>query len=152
MSGKTFQEYLRFERWILILIAVVFAARLGMSLAGAPITATRWVSLNIVLLIGVVFFSIKVHSTGFGSYKQLFILLWTQIFFAHVLIAFGIVLGVITGMDNAFTVYELSRVEDGKTWVHAALHIAGGGTILPILAWLIGSVILFATKRIKPAS
>jgi hypothetical protein len=31
MFGKKVKEYLRFERWILILIVVVFALRLGLS-------------------------------------------------------------------------------------------------------------------------
>jgi len=34
MFGKKLGEYVRFERWILILIVVAFALRLGLSLAG----------------------------------------------------------------------------------------------------------------------
>ena len=34
MFGKKVKEYVRFEQWILILIVVVFALRLGLSLAG----------------------------------------------------------------------------------------------------------------------
>ena len=36
MFGKKGEEYVRFERWILILIVMVFALRLGLSLAGVP--------------------------------------------------------------------------------------------------------------------
>ena len=36
MFGRNLGEYVRFERWILIAIVVVFALRLGLSLAGVP--------------------------------------------------------------------------------------------------------------------
>ena len=46
MFGKKVEEYVRFERWILILIVVVFALRLGLSLAGVGEAKTpinlRW--------------------------------------------------------------------------------------------------------------
>ena len=49
MFGKKFSQYLQFESWILILIALVWAIRLGISLAGTSFSITRWVSINIVL-------------------------------------------------------------------------------------------------------
>jgi hypothetical protein len=149
MFGKKFKDYVEFERWILILIAVVFVARLAISLAGAPMTTTRWVSVNIVLLIGMLFCAVTVHTRGFGGYKQLFGLLWIQTYFAHVLIASGIVLGILTGMENAYTAPEVSGGGDGKTLFHAMLHLLVGA-VIPVFPWLIGSVILFVTKKASP--
>ena len=83
MFGRTFSEYIRFERWILILIAIVWAIRLGVSLSGASFSLTRWISINIVLLIGLVYCSVAVHTSRFGSYKQLLGLLFIQGAFAH---------------------------------------------------------------------
>lgn len=151
MFGKKFSEYLQFERWILILIVVVFALRLGLSMAGEPFTLTRWVSINIVLLIGLIYFSITVHTKRFGSYKQLFGLLLTQNALAHILIACGIVLGIVTGTTNAYTVPEVSGGGNGATWFHAGLHLIAG-VLVTIVAWLVGSAILFATKKLKPAA
>jgi len=144
--GKKLSEYIQFDRWILILIAVVFAIRLGMSLAGTSFTLTRWVSINIVLLLGLVYCSVAVHSSGFGSYKQLFGLLLVQWVPAHLLIASAIVLGIITGVDNAYTLTEVSGGGDGKTWLHVFAHTIVG-FIRAAIAWLIGSVILFVTKK-----
>ena len=81
MFGKKVKEYVRFERWILILIVVVFALRLGLSLAGVPVggniaaldgnyKATEWVSINLVLLVGILYCAIAVQTTGFGTYKH----------------------------------------------------------------------------------
>src|SRR5262245_56331638 len=126
MFGKKFSEYIRFEQWILILIAAVFVFRLGLSLAGTSIGVTRWVSINLVLVIGLFYCSIAVHTRGFGSYKQLFPLLLAQTLMAHILISLGIILGIVTGIDNIYTVPEYSGGSDGKTWFHAALHIVPG--------------------------
>jgi hypothetical protein len=145
--GKKLSDYIQFEKWILILIFVVFATRLGLSLADTPFTLTRWVSINIVLLIGLVFCSIAVHTTGFGSYKQLLGLLLVQWVPAHILIASAIVLGILTGVDNAYTAPEVSGGGDGKFWLHVVAHTIGG-FIFAAIAWLIGALILFVTKRI----
>jgi hypothetical protein len=100
-----------------------------------------------VLLVGIVYCSIAVHTTGFGSYRQLFGLLLVQSVVAHTLIASAIVLGIITGVDNAFTIPEVSGGGDGKFWFHVVAH-AMAGFILAVFAWLLGAVILFVTKRI----
>ena len=85
MFGKKVKEYVRFERWILILIVVVFALRLGLSLAGVSnkeagrvASPTEWVSINLVLLVGILYCAIAVQTTGFGTYKHLFPLLLFQ--------------------------------------------------------------------------
>jgi hypothetical protein len=149
MFGKKFSEYVRFERWILVLFAVAFVARLSLSLAGTSFTSTRWVSINLVLLVGLIYCSVAVHTTGFGSYKQLFGLLFVQNVFAHLLIACGILLGVVTGTQNAFTVPEVSGGGNGATLFHAGAHLAAA-VLVSVFAWLVGSVILFITKLIQP--
>jgi hypothetical protein len=149
MFGKKLSEYVRFARWILVLVVIAFVARLSLSLTGASYPAMRWVSINLVLLVGLMFCSVAVHTTGFGSYKQLFGLLLVQNLFAHVLIAGGIVLGIVTGTTNAFTVPEVSGGYNGATWFHAAGHLLAG-VLAAVVAWLIGSVILYITTLIQP--
>jgi hypothetical protein len=43
MFEKKLSEYVRFESWVLILIVVVFLARLGLSLRGSSFEQIRWV-------------------------------------------------------------------------------------------------------------
>ena len=150
MFGKKLSEYIRFEGWLLILIAVVWAVRLGISLAGTSFSVTKWVSINIVLLVGLLYCSIGVQTSGFGSYKQLLGLLFLQTLVAHILIAAGIILGILTGVGNAYTAPEVFGGSDGKTWVHVLAHVLAA-FILPLIAWLIGSVILLVTKRLSPS-
>ena len=150
MFGKKLSEYIQFVNWILILVAVVFVIRLGLSLAGTSFTTTRWVSINVVLLLGLIYCSVAVHTSGFGSYKQLFGLLLVQNVFAHSLIALGIIIGIVMGRENAFTGPEVSGGGNGATWFHAVIHPIAGFLVAGF-AWLVGSVILFVTKRLKPA-
>jgi len=150
MFGKKLQEYFQFERWILILITAAFLIRLALSLAGTSITLNRWISINNVLLLGLIFLSVAVHTRGFGSYKQLFGLLLVQNVFAHTLIAVGIIIAIITGLDNIYTAPEFFGGNNGRNWGHAVLHLLGG-FIIAVFAWLIGSANLFVTKKLKPA-
>ncbi len=117
MFGKKFSEYVRFDRWILILIAVAFLIRLSISMAGTPVATARWVSINIVLLVGLLYCSVAVHTSGFGSYKQLFGLLLVQLAFAHFLVASAIAMGILTGTDNIYTAPEFFGGSDGRNWV-----------------------------------
>jgi len=168
MFGKRVTEYVRFERWILILIVVVFALRLGLSLAGVskaeyPVMtrtgiptipkATEWVSINLVLLVGILYCAIAVQTTGFGTYKHLFPLLLFQTTTAHSLVGMGIILGIVTGHDNAFTDLAHCGVcgTDGKNWSHAIGHIVTG-PLLSLVAWLPASGILFVTRKVRPGA
>ena len=148
MFGKKFSEYIQFERWILILVAAAFVIRLALPMAGTSIASTRWVSINIVLLIGLIYLSVAVYTRGFGGYKQLFGLLLIQNVFAHMLIAFGIILGILTGTDNIYTAPEFFGGNSGRNWLHVLAHTLGA-FVVPLFAWLVGSVILFVTKRVK---
>ena len=52
MAGRSFSDYFRFQRAIFAAIVSVFVIRLVMSWAGFPNSYTRWVSINLVLVIG----------------------------------------------------------------------------------------------------
>src|SRR5262245_36294250 len=122
MFGKKVKEYVRFERWILVVIVLVFALRLGLSLAGVTKAeypfmtrtgiqtpfpkAAEWISINLVLLVGILYCAIAVQTRGFGTYKHLFPLLLFQITIAHWLVGMAIILGIVTGHNNVFTAVE----------------------------------------------
>jgi hypothetical protein len=145
--GKKFADYIRFERWILIAVAAAFAIRLGLSFAGAPTDVVRWVSINLVLLAGLLYFSVTVHTSGFGSYRHLFGLLLIQNAMAHLLIALALTFAVITATDNIYTAPEFFGGSSGRNMAHVVAHLIAA-FLVPIFAWLIGSAILFATKKL----
>ena len=60
----------------------------------------------------------------------------------------GIVIAIVTRRNNIFSAPEYSPTADGKTWAHAGAHLVFGVIVGSLLAWLIGSVIMFVTKKV----
>ena len=151
--GKTLSEYIRFQRVMLGLILAVGLAKMAMTLAGMPNSTTKWLSLTVLTLIGLVDYGVRVHTSGFGSYKQMLPLIFNQNVLAQGIVIIGIVIGIVTGHDNIFTAPEYSGGGDGKTWLHVGGHVAFGLIVGTLLGWLIASIVMWVTKRVarRPA-
>jgi hypothetical protein len=160
MFGKSLSEYLAFQKPILILIAIVWALRLGLSLAGVSIVGVQFVSVTGVLVLGALYYGWAVGRKGFGSFKELYGLNLVQGVFSQTLVAIAIVLAIVTGQDNLYTIPEfyppaqgisvlgLPLPPDGKNFAHAVEHIVVAGAIgFPIIGWLLGSLVLLATRK-----
>jgi hypothetical protein len=150
MFGKTVTQYLGFQKVVLALIVVAFLVRLGLSLAGAPNTVARWVSVTVVLLAGLVYYGVAVHTRGFGSYKQLLPLALFQSLLGEGLVALAVALAILTRTDNIFTAPEYSGGGDGKNWVHVLAHLVIAAVILPLVGWGLSSLVMLVTKKVAP--
>ncbi len=150
MFGKPLTQYLAFQKVILALILLAWLVRLALSLAGIPNASAKWVSVTAVLLLGVLYYGVAVHTRAFGSYKQLYPLVLVQSLLGEGLVALAIALAILTGRDNIYTAPEYSGGGDGKNWVHVVAHLIVGGVILPLLGWGISSVVLLVTKKVAP--
>lgn len=146
--GKRLADYVSFAKVFLWLIAIVGVVRLGLSLAGVENATVKWLSITVVSLIGVVYFSIRVYTSGFGSYKQLLPIVFLQSVVAQAIIIAGIVIAIFTVRDNIFSAPEYSGGGDGKTWLHAGAHLVLGLIVGPLIVWLIGCVIMWVTKKV----
>jgi hypothetical protein len=150
--GKTISEYLSFQKYILLPILIVGLARLFLSLVGVADSTTKYLSISVVVLIGLVYYSVRVHTTGFGSYKQLLPLMFFQSMLSQVIVILGILIAIFTGKDNVFSAPEYSGGSDGKTWIHVLAHLVVGLIIGPLVGWLISCVLLFIVKKVAPQS
>ena len=130
------------------MIFVAGIARLALSLAGVPNSTAKWFSMTALGLIGVVYYAIRVHTSGFGSFKQLLVICTLQNLVAQAIAIFGIVLAIVTGAGNIFSAPEFAFGRDGKTWTHAAAHLFAGTTLGSVLPWLFGCAILAATRKL----
>jgi hypothetical protein len=146
--GKRLAEYVAFSKPFLGLILVVGIARLALSLGGVPNSTAKWLSITAVMWIGILYFSIRVHTSGFGSYKHLLPILVLQGLVAQLVVVPAIMLAIFTGQDNIYSVPEYSFGQDGKTWLHVAAHLGLGTTIGPLVGWLVGCLIMFAAKKL----
>src|SRR5262249_1721393 len=150
--GKSLSEYISFQKGILFLILIVGFGRLALSLAGVPNSIGKWLSLTAVMAIGIVYYGVKVHASGFGGYKHLLPLLYIQNVLAESIVILGIAIAIFTNKDNIFSApeYRPSPNTDGKTWGHAAGHLIFGMLILPLVFWAIASLLMFVAKKMSP--
>ena len=150
--GKRLSEYVAFCKHFLGLILLVGIARLALSIGGVPNSTTKWLSITVAFLIGLVYYSIRVHTSGFGSYKHLLPITYLLSIAAQAVIIAGIVIAIFTGTDNIFSAPEYSGGQDGKTWLHVGAHVVLGMVIGPLVTWLVGCVIMFVVKKLAPRS
>ena len=150
--GKRLSDYAAFSRVFLILIPLVGIVRLALSLGGEPNSAVKWVSITLVQWIAVIYFAVRVHTTGFGSYKQLLAIYVLLNLVAQAVIISGIILAIVTGTPNIFSAPEYAFGGDGATWLHVAAHLFIGTIAGSLVPWLLGSLILLATRKLSPVS
>jgi hypothetical protein len=160
MFGRSLSEYLAFQRPVLILIGAVWALRLAFSMTGLPVSGVQFLSVTGVLVLGAVYYGWAVGRKRFGSFKHLYALNLVQGLFSQALVAAAIVLAMLLGRDNIFSIPEfyppaqgigvlgLPMPPDGKSWGHALEHLLVAGAIgFPIIGWLLGSPVLLVTSR-----
>jgi hypothetical protein len=152
MFGKTIAQYLAFQKYLLLLTAAVGLLRLGVSLAGAPNEAARWLSMNVVLWGGAVYYGVAVLTRGFGSYKQILPLVFFQVAIYHLIAVAGIVLAI-AGFQNVFAAPEYSGPADAANqWLHALSHLTVGMVAAPLVLWAAGSFAHWVTRRVAGGS
>lgn len=149
--GKPLSDYVAFCRPFLVLLPLVGIIRLALSLSGTPDTTARWFSMTALVWIAIVYYSIRVYTSGFGSYKQLLVICVLLNFSAQVISIGSIVLAILTDTNNVFSAPEAFFNRDGKTWSHALLHVFVGIPVGSLVAWLIGSLILTVTRKVSAA-
>jgi hypothetical protein len=146
MFGKRVSQYLEFQWPLLALTAAVGLARLGLSLAGTPDAAVRWLSMNVLLWAGAVYYGVAVHRRGFGGHKQLLPLVFFQVVVLHAIAVTGILLAI-AGHPNVFAAPEFSGPVAQNQWLHALAHLTIGMVVAPLLLWGAASLVLWVTRR-----
>src|SRR5688572_13204440 len=104
--GKPLSDYVAFCRPFLVLLPLVGIIRLALSLSGTPDTTARWFSMTALVWIAIVYYSIRVHTSGFGSYKQLLVICVLLNLSAQVISIGSIVLAILTDTNNVFSAPE----------------------------------------------
>jgi hypothetical protein len=146
MFGKRVSEYLAFQWPLLVLTAAVGLARLGLSLAGTPDATVKWLSMNVLLWAGAVYYGVAVQRRGFGGYKQLLPLVTFQVAVLHAVAVTGILLSI-AGASNVFAAPEYSGPAAQNQWLHALAHLTIGMVVASLLLWGVASLALWIAKR-----
>jgi hypothetical protein len=148
--GKPIGEYVAFAKVFLILIPLVGLLRLGLSLEGMPNSTVQWFSMTALGFIGMAYFAVRVHTTGFGSYKQLLVIVALQNLSQQAIAIVGILLAIITGVGNIFSAPEFS-FGGVNPWIHLTMHVFVGTTVGSLVPWAIGSLIMAVTRKVSPS-
>jgi len=146
--GKPLSQYTQFCSLFLILVPLVGVVRLVLSLSGTPNASVKWISVTAAVWIGVVYNAVRVHTRGFGAYKQLLVITVLLNLAGQAVIICGIVLGMITGETNIFSAPEYSFFGNGANLLHVGAHLFIATTAGSLVAWALGSFVLFITKRV----
>jgi len=149
---KSPSDYVRFSKLFLTLVAAVGLARLALTLAGAPNSTAKWFSMTAVMWIAVIYYSVRIPATGFGTYKHLLPVLALPNLVAQGIAVAGITIAIFTGTPNVFSAPEYAFGGDGRTWSHVAAHVFIGtiaGTFVP---WVVGCGMLAVAKRFPKVS
>ncbi len=150
--GKRLSEYVAFCRVFLVLILAIGLARLALSLGGVPNSTTKWLSMTAAVWIAVIYYSIRTHTSEFGSYRQLLPIVALLNLVAQVVAIAGIAIAIFTGNNNVFSSPEFAFGSDGKTWTHLLAHVFIGTTVGSLVPWLIGSGLLAATRKMTASN
>ena len=151
MFGKPYSEYLRFQAPILIAMAVVGLARLGLSIAGAPDSVVKFVSVSAVGFAGIVYYGVRVRRSGFGTYRHLLPLVFNQGLVANGIAILGIGLAVM-GMPNIYDVPEFRgpfATAETTPAQHALAHLFIGTTVGALMGWLISAIVMAVFGRAR---
>jgi small basic protein len=146
--GKRLSDYVAFTGPFLGLILVVGILRLALSLGGVPNSTTKWLSITVAVFLGTIYSAIRIHTTGFGSYRQLLVAIVLMNWTSQAISIVAVMIAIFTGTDNVYSAPEYSPSDDGKTWLHAGAHLLIGTTVGSLVPWAIGSLIMFVTKRV----
>jgi hypothetical protein len=146
MFGKRVSQYLAFQWPLLVATGLVGLARLALSLAGTPDATVRWLSMNVLLWAGAVYYGFAVYRRGFGSYKQLLPLVFFQVVVLHAVAVTGIVLAI-AGFPNVFAAPEFSGLLAQNQWLHVLAHLTIGMAVAPLLLWGVASLAMWIARR-----
>jgi hypothetical protein len=144
--GKPLSEYVRFQRGILLLTLGVGLLRLALSLAGMPNSTVRWLSMTVVLLASILYYGVRVHTAGFGSYKHLLPLAWIQSAVITAIVVAGILISAATGTENIYSAPEYGGTL--SVGAHIAGHLLFGLVVAPLVGWALGSLVMFVTRKV----
>jgi len=143
---KTAGEYLRFAAGIIALVALVGVARLALSMAGAPVSVVKLFSVTGVALLGIVYFGVRTHTSGFGAYRELLPLALITMATASWISGSAVLLAIATGQDNIYSVPEYSGGQDGKTFFHAFAHFVIAPVVAGVVGWGLSSLVMLVTR------
>jgi hypothetical protein len=146
MFGKPVREYLAFQKWWLVALAVVGLLRIALSLGGLPDATVKWVSTNVVGFAAFLYYGAAGYRSRF-LYKQLLPLAFFHAVVFHALAVAGILL-TIAGFPNIYAAPEYAPFPN--QWFHIGAHLTIGMVAVSLIGWAVASLSMLVTRAVSP--
>ena len=147
--GRRVSDFVKFSWPFLLLVPMTGATRLALSLGGVSNSTARWFSMTALVWIGALFYSVRVHFSRFGSYKELLVICTLINLIEQLIAVSGISLAIVTGTANIFSAPEYAFGGNGATWLHVIAHLFVGTTLGSLVPWAVGSGVLAGIRRLS---
>lgn len=147
VNGRTLSEHLRLLKPFFWVLALVWALRYVVALAGGPTWLVRSFSLIFLAPILIAVMVLVVHIRRFGGYSNVIVATFLLTFFVHLLIASGILLTETMGIER---VMRPSVRHAPPTLTHAIGHLTFGLGMGTILGAALASILLFVLRMVVP--
>ena len=147
---RTFREYIQLLTPLFGLIAAVWALRLVMAAAGAPLGVVRVFSVTVAGTLTILLAAVMIHTRRFGGYANLVVAVFLLVLWQQILISAAIAFSMATGTHNIYTAPEFNPPQFlGENQAqHLIAHLTFGVGFGTLFGAAIGCVLLFMIKRL----
>src|SRR5437867_7906653 len=151
VCGYRLRDHIRLLVPLFALLTGVWALRLILAAAGAPIGLTRYASLTVMGPAVVLLAALLMHERRFGSYTNVVLASFLLNAWAQLLIVAAITFTVVSGKQNIYTAPEFSIPTHDPSHVR---HILGHLTFLIGFGTLVGAaegcLLLWLLRKLTP--
>lgn len=150
--GRTLREYIRLLAPLFGLIAAVWALRLVLAAAGAPLGAVKIASVTVAENVAILLAAVLIHTRRFGGYASLAVAVALLSLCQQVLISAALAFSMATGTHNIYTAPEFNPPHflAESPAQHLIAHLTFGLGFGTLFGAAIGCVLLWIIKRMVP--
>jgi len=151
MCGRGLRDHIRLLAPLFGFIAVIWALRWALDVAGAPHGIVRVLSVTGATSLAILIAVWLIHTRGFGSYPNVVLASLLLVVFEQALIVLAIVFSVVTRIDNVFTKQEYSIPDDPNHVKHILGQLTFGIGAGMLLGAATGCLMLWMLRMLVPA-
>lgn len=151
ISGHSLTAHIRLLTPLFGVITAVWILRfVAGTLEGAPGWLITPLSMSLVVPVCIILATLLIHSRRFGGYTSVVLSSILLVVWGQVLVVIAILVTVLTGYENIYTVPEFSIPDDPGHTRHILGHLTFGIGLESLVGSLMGSLILFMLRRTTP--
>ena len=151
ISGRSLGEHIRLLTPLFGLIAAVWVLRWSLFHLGLPLSLVRYLSITVIVPVCILLAAVLIHVKRFGGYSNVVLSAVLLVMWSQALIVAAILLAVLTGIDNVYTLPEFSGLDPDPNHVrHIRGQVTFGIGFESLFGALIGCLFLFMLRRIAP--